>query len=98
MDHRDAEMSDIVVVMDDCAGANIDELVARLTSLGVTVEEVDRDNCTVEGAVVSTQLPAIHKLANVKYVRDVFNYVADYPVGDPRNLDADDEGDEHIPR
>jgi len=27
----------------------------------------------------------------VKHVRSVFNYMADYPPGDPRNLDRDND-------
>jgi len=98
MEHRDVEMSDIVVVADDCALADFDAWVITLKAAGVAVDEVDPKSGVVEGTIASALMKTIQALPCVKYVRSVFNYVADYPVGDPRNMDDEDELDEHIPR
>jgi hypothetical protein len=97
MEHQDAEMSDIIVVLDEC-NCTLDALVLRLKSAGMCVETTDSDNGVVEGCVLSNQLKALEQIPGVKCVRDVFNYVADFPVGDPRNADDDERCDEHIPR
>jgi hypothetical protein len=99
MDHCDAEMSDIVVVMDDGGdAARLDQLIITLKEMGITIEEVDHDNCVIEATVLKEHITTIEKISGVKYVRKVFEYVADYPVGDPRNQDKDDGADEQIPR
>jgi hypothetical protein len=99
MDHNDAEMADIVVVMDDGGdAAKLDSLAAALRGMGITVEEVDHDNGVIEGTSKSEQVAAIQKIPGVKYVRKVFEYVADYPAGDPRDQDKEDSVDEDIPR
>lgn len=98
MEFRDAEVSDIVVVMDDCATGKIDDLVANLKAFGVSVSEIDEENCVIEGTVDAAKVKGVEKIPCVKYVRSVFTYVADYPVGDPRNLDETDREDEEIPQ
>jgi hypothetical protein len=98
MNYRDAEMSDIVIVMDKGGAAQVDDLVARVTQAGVVVSDADPDNGVIEGTIESTLVKSIEKLEGVKYVRSVFTYVADFPVGDPRNQDEDDRADEAIPQ
>jgi len=99
MAYSDVEMSDVFVVLDESAAATqFDILVIRLKEAGLFVEKADSDNGVVEGTIQSALLKALEALPEVKYVRAVFNYVADYPVGDPRNLDEDDRPDEHILR
>jgi hypothetical protein len=98
MEHQDVEMSDIVVVADDGALGKLDEWVATLKAAGVFIEDVDHDNGVVEGTIASALIRTIEKIACVKYVRSVFNYVAESPGGESRDMDEDDRGDEHILR
>jgi hypothetical protein len=97
MAYSDAIMSDIVVVVDDTV-SDFDALAEQLKQIGVTIEEIDHDNGVIEGTVIATQVTTIQKINGVKYVRSVFTYEADFPVGDPRNQDKDDRPDEEIPR
>jgi hypothetical protein len=98
MDHRDVEMSDVIIVFDDIAAGKIDEVVLQLKHLSLFVESIDYDNGVVEGTIESAKITILETVPAVKYVRGVLTYVADYPAGDPRNLDEDDRADEHIPR
>jgi hypothetical protein len=96
MNYQDAEMSDIVIVMD--SGAKADDLIARLGKAGVSVSDSDPDNGVIEGTVETSKVKSLQSMEGVKYVRSVFTYVADFPVGDPRNQDEDDRADEAIPQ
>jgi hypothetical protein len=95
MAHQDAQMSDIVVVIDDPAA--IDSIVEKIKSVGATIESVDHDEGTIEGTLETAKVKDVKAIPGIKYVRSVFNYEADYPVGDPRNQDAEN-CDEDIPR
>jgi hypothetical protein len=97
MNHNDMEVSEIVVVVDE-NGSTLEVLVKLLQENGVAVTDTDADNGVVEGTVEAAKVKSIEKLPGVKYVRNVFTYVADFPVGDPRNQDCDDCEDEEIPR
>lgn len=81
------EMTNVVVVFDESADKNIDELSGQLRQLGLCVESVDSDNGVVEGCIESAKVKSLEKVPHVKYVRGVFNYV-DEPGGD---------GEENIP-
>src|SRR5437763_13962739 len=96
MDHRDAEMSDIVVVVDDeqPGTAGIDAIVAKLKSMGVQVDKVDPDQGVVEGTCETGKIKQLNTIQGVKYVRSVFNYVADFPAGDPRDKDGPEKDED----
>ena len=91
----DANISDIVVVLDkrwenDLAGA-----VEHLKKAGVEVRSADDNNSVVEGVCESAKVKELEKLDCVDYVRTTFSWIADYPPGDPRDQDkiARDEED-----
>jgi hypothetical protein len=92
MEHQDEELSDVVVII--CDDVQITAAVAaeKLKAAGLVISDVDDANGAVEGTIETAKVKSLEKLEFVKYVRTVFNYVADYPPGDPRNLDP--EGDE----
>ncbi|MGD0461501.1 MAG: hypothetical protein ABSB74_03330 [Tepidisphaeraceae bacterium] len=92
MEHQDDELSDVVVIIVDEPGMTTQAAAQKLKSLGLSVSDVDEENGAVTGTIETTKLKSLQKLEFVKYVRTVFNYIADYPAGDPRNLDP--EGDE----
>jgi hypothetical protein len=87
MGHDDAELTEVVVVLEDEPGMTTRDAAKKLVELGLAVSDIDEADGVVSGTILTAKLPAIRKLEFVKYVRDVFNYVADYPPGDPRNLD-----------
>lgn len=91
MPHEDEELSDVVVVIVDEPGMSTQDAAKKLAEQGLQVSDVDDPNGVVEGTIASSKIPALKKLEFVKYVRDVFNYVADFPPGDPRNRDPDGE-------
>jgi hypothetical protein len=77
MADQDIEITDIVVVFDECADGSLDDLVAELTKAGVEIENVDRDNNVVEGSIETAKVKPLEKLPHVKYVRGVFNYLSE---------------------
>jgi hypothetical protein len=91
MPGEDLELSDVVVVMIDEPGMTIQDASKKLTELGLAVSDVDEADGVVEGTIETEKVAALKKLPFVKYVRDVFNYLADFAPGDPRNHDKDDE-------
>ena len=90
MIHQDALMSDVTVVLDkrwenDLAGA-----VKLLEQAGLSVRSADDDSGVVEGVIEAGKVPDLQKMDCVDYVRTTFTWVADYPVGDPRDRDKVD--------
>jgi hypothetical protein len=91
MEHQDAEVSDITVVLKAECAEKLDETVAALKKFGMEVEETDADNGVVEGTIDASKLAEIKKWPCVEYVRVEFTYVADYPPGDARDKDGRDK-------
>jgi hypothetical protein len=94
MQHKDAEMSDIYVVSDDPDPARLDALANTLKTLGCIIESIDRDNAVIEGTAPNDKVKQIEHLPGIKYVRSVFNYVAETPESNASDKDEDEE----IPR
>jgi hypothetical protein len=90
MGHRDAELSDVVVVLKDEHGMAFADAVASLRSFGLSVSDVVEDEGVIEGTIQSEKVKSLETLVIVECVRCVFSYTANYPPGDPRNLDPDD--------
>ena len=91
MSHQDAYISDVVVVVTDDAGQKLDETIDRLKSEGLEVQNVNKDQGVIEGSCPVSKVKTIDHLPGVSYVRSVFTYIADYPPGDPRDLDGQEE-------
>ena len=87
-DHFDAEVSDVVIIVKAAFKGRLDDAVAELTKLGVGVYLTDADENVVQGTVNVFKLAELQKLDCVDYVRTTMTYVADYPEGDPRDLDG----------
>lgn len=92
MDHQDDELSDVVVIICEDPGMTLGAAAEKLKAAGLAVSNVDEANGAVEGTIESAKVKSLEKLEFVKYVRTVFNYIADYPAGGSRNMDKD--GDE----
>ena len=94
MNHHDAEITDVVVVF-DCKGQEaVEAAMTRLKEMGLSISDVNHDEGVVEGSIESERVPQLKTVPGVAYVRSVFTYTADYPVGDPRDKDLVDDSDE----
>jgi hypothetical protein len=87
MNFNDAQMSDITVVLDKRWEDNLDGAVEELKKEGMEIRRADDDCSVVEGVIKSCNVPVLQKLDCVDYVRTTFSWIADYPPGDPRDLD-----------
>jgi predicted Fe-Mo cluster-binding NifX family protein len=92
--HEDAEITEIIVVINKAGENYMDEAVEKLKAAGVEIFSTDEENDVVEGAVESVLLTEIEKIPGVSYVRSVETYIADYPPGDPRDKDGAEADDE----
>jgi hypothetical protein len=88
MHHHDAEITDVVVVLDGQGAKSIDTAVANLKQLGLEVCAVNNDEGVIEGSIDTEKVHGLKAVPGVCYVRSVFSYTADYPVGDPRDKDG----------
>jgi hypothetical protein len=91
MTHRDAEITDVMVVLDDLNTERTDQVVEKLKAAGMTVTNVDDEQSVVEGSVESSKVHDLKDVDCVRYVRTIFTYTADYPCGDPRDKDGPEE-------
>jgi hypothetical protein len=90
MSHFDAYMSDVTVVLDKRCENDLAGAVNELEKCGLQVRNADDDNSVVEGTIDTSKIHELQKLDCVDYVRTTFSWVADYPAGDPRDLDKVD--------
>jgi hypothetical protein len=88
--HQDAEITEIVVVLNP-ATEDYTSAVEKLKAAGVEIFSTDEENDVIEGAIESSKLEAIKQIACVNYLRTVSTYIADYPPGDPRDKDGPEE-------
>ena len=84
-------MSEVTVVVDDTPENSIDSITTAAKTAGLQVDDVDADNGAIAGTIESCKLPDLRAVAGVKYIRISMEYIADFPTGDPRDLDKDDE-------
>jgi hypothetical protein len=92
MNHHDAEITDVVVVLDGQGGKSIDAAVASLKQLGMEVGSINNGEGVIEGSIDTAKVHDLKAVPGVCYVRSVFSYVADYPAGDPRDKDGPEAG------
>jgi hypothetical protein len=92
--HQDAEITEIVVIINKASENYMNEAVEKLKAAGVEIFSTDEENDVVEGAVESSKVEEIRKIAGVNYIRTVSTYIADYPTGDPRDKDGAEDKDD----
>jgi len=88
MDHRDAELADVVVILADPLPLPLHECVQQLKTTGMSVDDIDAENGAIEGTIRLGLFLLVEALPFVQYVRKIFEYTADYPAGDPRDQDG----------
>ena len=91
MNHHDAEVSDIVVVLEELDDAQTLEVVKQLEAAGMTVSNVNNEESVVEGSIEAMKAHGLKHVSQVRYVRTVMTYTVDYPAGDPRDLDGKED-------
>ena len=92
--HRDAVLSDITVVIKTEFGDQLKDVIEQLNAVGLGISSVNEDGFVIEGTIDQTKVLQIGQLTFVQAVRTTFSYVADYPVGDPRDLDGPESDDD----
>jgi hypothetical protein len=90
MNHHDAEIADVVLVL-DCQGQDaINDAIGLLKALGLEVGDTTPEEGVIEGSIDAAKVHELKSVPGVSYVRSVFTYSADYPTGDPRDKDVDE--------
>lgn len=84
---NDAQMSDVTVVLDKRWESNLAGAVEELKKQGLEVRNADDGAGVVEGVIATSKVHGLQALECVDYVRTTFSWIADYPAGDPRDLD-----------
>lgn len=84
----DAYLSEVVVVLDDLTTEQTAEVVQRLQAAGLDVSSVNDEQSLVEGTIDAARAHDLKAVRNVRYVRIVFTYAANFPPGDPRDRDG----------
>jgi hypothetical protein len=85
--YQDALISDVVITSCDTPEHPFDKTVEELKKLGMEIGTCNKDQCYIEGSVDSGKVRTIDDMPGIEYIRTLFTYVADYPPGDPRDLD-----------
>ena len=81
--HRDAEMADVVVVLEALDAEPTQEVVKKLEAAGLAVSRVDDVQSVVEGSVEAHKVADLKAVEHVRYVRTTLHYCAEYPPGHP---------------
>ncbi len=84
----DANISEIIVILDKAYEDNLKAAVKMLKDTGMSIDNTDDDNSVVEGEINSERLHDLQQLPCVDYIRRVFSYNANFPPGDPRDRDG----------
>ena len=90
MEHRDAEMSQVTIILRAPCDGNVPSAVEQLKAVGLSVTNVDPDNGVIEGDIESAKVHDIKTLQCVEAARVTFDWIADYPPGDARDQDGED--------
>ena len=91
MNHHDAEITDVIVVLDCRDQKAVDDSVAKCKSLGMEVTDINVEEGVIEGSIESARVSELKSCPGVSYIRSVFTYIADYPASDPRDKDGAEE-------
>lgn len=91
--HRDAILSDVIIIVHTDYHDRFEHVTQELICVGVKINDVNRDVGAIEGTVDQSKVPTVQKLPFVDAVRTTFSYIADYPAGDPRDQDGPEKDD-----
>ena len=97
MNHRDAYMSACTIILNQGDARHLDGMVMFLRLMGCTIEKADAERgvieCVGEDCVICELQHAKGEGERATSgffgaVRKTATYIADYPVGDPRDKDG----------
>ncbi len=94
MNHRDAEITEVVVILHSAYSGRLADAAEKLKQQGMEIFSTDTDEGVISGSIETYKVAELEKLDCVNYVRSVMTYIADYPVGDPRDRDLREDDDE----
>jgi hypothetical protein len=86
---RDAYITEVMVTLKGTYADRLAEAVKQLQGAGLHVDHADDDNSMVEGSIDAGKASALEKLDCVQYVRKMHTYAAEFPKGDPRDVNHD---------
>jgi hypothetical protein len=95
MSHTEAEFVDVLVVLHEFADGELDGIIAKLADAALQISDIDKENGVIEGAIQLDKRKNLDALPFVKYVRNVFDFVAEQ--GDGANDDGEPT-DERVQR
>ena len=84
----DAYLSEVVIMLDELTTEQTAQVIELLKAAGLEVSRVNDDQSVVEGTIESSKAHDLKHVRNVRYVRTVFTYDANFPPGDPRDRDG----------
>ena len=84
----DARISEVIITLDKKYEDKLHDAVAAVKKAGVEVSNTDDDNSVIEGTIDVYKIQDLEKLDCVKFVRTVFTYDAEFPIGDPRDTNG----------
>lgn len=90
MNHHDADIAEVIIVLSNQGQPAVDWAVTKLKECGLEIVDVNAEEGVVEGSCDANKVQELKKVPGVNYVRSVFTYVADFPSGDPRDQDGPD--------
>jgi hypothetical protein len=95
MIHRETEITEVVIVINESWCGKLTEAVEHVKAVGLEVFSTDDDEGVVTGSIESYKLGALEKVPSVNYVRMVQTYIADFPVkeGDDSGSVDEDENE-----
>jgi hypothetical protein len=88
MEHRDQSVSEVTIVIKPAFCERMGEVVEQLNEAGVGITSVNEDVGAIEGSCESNRVCLIERMDFVDAVRTTFSFIADYPPGDPRDMDG----------
>ena len=93
MEQHDAEMAQVTIILQAEWAEKIKEALQQLQAAGLTVTDIDDQNGVVDGDIETGKIQSLKKLPCVETTRVDFDYMAEYPQGDPRHPDPDADED-----
>ena len=84
----DATYSEVVVLLEELTTEQTEQAVVLLKAAGLDVSRINDDQSIVEGTIEAARAHGLKSVPNVRYVRTVFTYEANFPPGDPRDRDG----------
>jgi hypothetical protein len=86
---RDAYITEVMVTLKGTYAERLAEAVKQLEGAGMHVEHADDGMSMVEGSIDAGKAAGLEKLDCVQYVRKMHTYSAEFPKGDPRDVNED---------